>query len=128
MLANFTRDHYVIVGVVVGTIYVTKAQKIAIQSELKLAHRHEQSHLRLFFKTQIEFLLGPSFEERVNDFVEDLGHLALMLQLLLLSPLKELGFLFNLKEEILIVEDLGHDEVEQAPKFLEVVIKRSSCE
>lgn len=60
--------------------------------------------------------------------MEYLSHLALMLQLFFLSSLDGVGFFLDFAEQILIVKEIRHDEVEQAPEFLKIVVQRSSSE
>ena len=128
MLAYLSRGHDVVAGVAARTIDAAETEEVAVEAKLKFAHGHKQSHLCLFFEAQIQLLLGPPLEEWVDNLMEDLCHLALMLQLLLLSPLEAVGFLLDLAEELLVVKEVRHDEVEQAPEFLQVVVQGSSGE
>jgi hypothetical protein len=95
---------------------------------LQLTQGHEQGHFLLLGQAEVQLLFGAALEEGVDDFVEVLGDFALEGELVLLRALEELDAVLDAHEHVLLVEDFGHDEVEQAPELLEVVVERSAGE
>jgi hypothetical protein len=60
--------------------------------------------------------------------MEVLGNLALVLQLLIFRPIEVLDPLLNALKKVSLIEDIRHDEVEQRPQFLEVIVERRASE
>jgi hypothetical protein len=128
MLADLPWNHHVVVCWWNIAHDIPKAEEVAVHSQLQLAQRHKDGQLCLFQQAELQVLLDASLEEGVNDLVEVLSDLALVLQTVFLRSLIVFEALLDALENVLLIEQPGHDEVEQRPQLLEIVVERCSGE